>query len=263
MLEEFVKPKKIMPRRPAKWTREKIEQYLLDHQCLFVLVEQILPAQPSVMKMQWQCSTDLTHVWSATFDSIKTMNSGCPHCAGNIRMTLEQLNERVAKLNTGTVAISIEQSRRIRTCTKFAKFNCIKCNHIWDANIHNVLRYSYGCPICNANISVPNYDEEGNYFHSKLERYCWEKFKQQCPGLNIIRQYKYLPTRRLSADFYIPSSSTIVEVSGSLLLSHTKYSSTIEEKRAIAASQNKSFILLTNIAEINHYVKSLGEQINE
>lgn len=260
MLDESVNSTKTVIRRFPKWTREKIEQYLLDHQCLFVLVEQILPAQPSVMKMQWQCSTDLTHVWSATFDSIKTMNSGCPHCAGNIRMTLEQLNERVAKLNTGTVAISIEPQKRGKGKQRYARFSCLKCNHIWNANIHNVLRYSYGCPICNANISIPNYDAEGNFFHSKLERYCWEQFKQKCSSLHIIRQYKYLPTRRLSADFYIPSSSTIVEVSGSLLLSHKKYSSTIEEKRTIATSQGKTFVVLTNITEINHYIKSLGEE---
>ena len=263
MLEESVKPKKIMPRRPAKWTREKIEQYLLDNNKPFVLVDQILPAQPSVMKVQWQCSKDPTRTWSATFDSIKTAKSGCPHCAGNIRMTLEQLNERVAKLNTGTIAISIEPQKRGKGKQRYAKFNCFKCNHTWDTIIHSVLKYSTGCPVCNANVSIPNYDEHGNFFHSKLERYCWERFKQKCPNLDVLRQCKYLPTRHLSADFYIPSISTIVEVSGSFLLSHKKYSSTIEEKRTIAVSQGKTFILLTNTKEINHYIETLGEESNE
>ncbi len=260
MEDIITKPKKIMPRRPAKWNQTTITQYLVEQNLPFMLAEQILPAQPSVMKVRWFCSNDVTHEWSATFDSIKTMKSGCPFCAGNIKMTLAELNERISELNTNTIAISIEDSRRSLS-GKYAKFNCKKCNHVWNANIHNVLKFSYGCPICNANIAVPNFDNDGNFFHSKLERYCWEKMKECFPTLEITRQHRYLPTRRLSADFYIPSASIIIEVSGRLLIKREKYSSTIEEKRSIAVSQNKTFVVLTNIPEINQYMLSLGDQI--
>ena len=47
-------------------------------------------------KMLWQCQKG--HKWKATYEKVKT-GKWCPHCAGNARGSIEQMNEIASELN--------------------------------------------------------------------------------------------------------------------------------------------------------------------
>ncbi len=42
-------------------------------------------------KMKWQCGEG--HIWDAAYDNIKNGGHWCPHCAGNIRLTIDDCHE--------------------------------------------------------------------------------------------------------------------------------------------------------------------------
>ena len=212
--------------------------------------------------MRWKCNID-SHEWEATFDSIKTMKSGCPTCAAKGKPLKHDKDTIAAKLKqqnrTDLCIISLEEKRRVnasnRPVGKYGMFKCANCNYTWNALIHNVIKFKYGCPICNTNMSIPCTSFDGERFHSKLERYFWEKYCGLYPlnQLTVQRQVKYIKSRRYTCDFMFSDLKVIVEICGTELLKHQSYKDTIEIKNQLAINLNYKFIILTNIPDINQF----------
>jgi hypothetical protein len=143
---------------------------------------------------------------------------------------------------------------------RMADFECLNCNHTWSANVFNVLKFRYGCPLCNDNVSSRVVDASGNKFHSKLEYYFWKQY-QSIPGLpTVIRQQRYLSVRRLTCDYFIPELQWWIEVSGTVLLNQGKYSSTIEEKRQITLDKGHRFTVLSSFMEIDAFITKIKDR---
>lgn len=89
-------------------------------------------------KTEFQCSKN--HTWFAKFQDIKNSNSGCPHCAGLIKLTKEDINKKLE--GTGVKLIGQYISSKTKT-----EFQCSE-GHIWEARPGNVCNAKSGCPFC-------------------------------------------------------------------------------------------------------------------
>ena len=84
------------------------------------------------------------HEWSAVPSDVMA-GKGCPHCAGNITLTKDIVNERIA--DRGIKLIGEYKSSRTKTT-----FQC-KDGHTWDAVPKDIMNGS-GCPHCAGNITL-------------------------------------------------------------------------------------------------------------
>ena len=94
-------------------------------------------------KLKWQCKE--SHVWEATPDKIK-QGSWCPKCAGNVRLTIEDMY-KLAEENNGKY-LSIEY---INAHIKF-KWQCEE-NHTFKASANSV-KSGHWCPYCTRNVKL-------------------------------------------------------------------------------------------------------------
>ena len=94
-------------------------------------------------KLKWQCKEN--HVWEATPDKIKR-GSWCPKCAGNVRLTIEDMY-KLAEKNNGKY-LSIEY---INAHIKL-KWECEE-NHTFKASANSV-KSGHWCPYCARNVKL-------------------------------------------------------------------------------------------------------------
>lgn len=243
-----------------KWTNDNIDHATSDRPLRRLTDCNIVGFQPSTSPIQWKCN-DCNYEWQARADSVINKQSGCPQCAGNVPYTIYTLTDKllgqgrrdlvVNEVFSGSFTGGVRHSRS-------ASFTCTKCKGLWVADIHNVIKFGYGCPTCNNNVST-RVEVDGLKFHSKLEYYFWKQYHSNSIPYEIRRQHKYLPSRRLTCDYYIPEKSLWIEVTGGSLLKNKKYSSTIEEKRCIVNQRGDRFVTLTTLADINNFITSLRE----
>lgn len=241
-----------------RWTNDSIDAALSGRGITRETNCNIRGFQPSVTKITWKCDT-CGDEWNSRVDSVINKKSGCPSCAGNKAYTVDSLNKKlhnqgrddleVLELYAGSLKDFIKKSR-------YGLFLCTKCGDRWKADIHNILKFGYGCPLCNDNIGS-RLVVDGETFHSKLEFYFWKRYHELNKQYRIMRQERYSPNRRLTCDFYIPQLQLWVEVTGQYLLKNTKYASTIAEKRSIIENKGHTFVTLSTFTEINKFLDQL------
>lgn len=81
---------------------------------------------------------DCGHTW-ATAPAYVMSGTGCPHCAGNVALSTEIVNERLS--NRGVRLVG--EYARARDYGTFEA----DCGHTWKAQVYNILAGG-GCPIC-------------------------------------------------------------------------------------------------------------------
>lgn len=238
-----------------KWTNETIDVWISEHNKTFVRFSDTTAIkQPSTTPISWKCLVD-GHVWNARVDNVVGKGSSCPKCSGNIELTVEEVNDRLAATSNAT-CISIHPGSRQRART--ATFECHKCGQEWNALVHNVLTHGYGCPTCNANMSIRCSSSDGEHFHSKLEREFWEATTSvREKGIIVLRQVPYVHTRKFTCDFYLPHLRLMIEISGKALLKRDSYLSTINTKRLIAEARHAHIEVLSTSTEIQNFVNTL------
>jgi hypothetical protein len=248
-----------------KWTNANIDRALSTRSISRLTDCDVKGFQPSCMKVALHCET-CNYQWAAVLDSVINKKSGCPACAGNIPYTVESLQHRLNEHHRRDLEVLSITPGRHRTenspkLSPYGTFRCTSCDHIWSADIHNVLKFRYGCPICNSNVSTPVVTMDGR-FGSKLEYYFWTKASEQLrQTVTIERQVRYLPTRRLTCDFVLSEKNMWIEISGKSLLNQERYKQTIETKREICANEKRQFFCLTSFAEIDNFIDNLKETI--
>jgi hypothetical protein len=117
--------------RPKKLTKEIVNNRLVDRG-IVVLGEYVA----NHTKTLFQCSKG--HTWKATPANVM-YGTGCPHCAGNIPLTKEIVNTRLA--DRGIVILDEYVTQKTK-----ARFQCSK-GHTWEGAPGNIL-YGKGCPKC-------------------------------------------------------------------------------------------------------------------
>ena len=106
-------------------------------------------------KMNWECKEN--HQWQATFHNVYGLNSWCPYCSGNNKHSLNIINEwLVCKPNGKCLSIEYVNNRTAM------KWQCGKCNYIWQATWLAVHKDNNWCPKC-ANNAKPTMEFINNW----------------------------------------------------------------------------------------------------
>lgn len=235
-----------------RWTNERIDDMLIERSCSFKRQTNVdYINQPSTTKINWKCDK-CHHTWQASVDQIHQSNSGCPSCAGQVPYTKDTLQLKLDSRGNDVTVLDLRKGTS-KGGDRFATFEC-RNGHQWNALIYNVIKFGYGCPHCNYNVGKPSISSDGKKFHSSLERYAYEQFLKA--GIQVECQKRYLPTRRLTCDFYIEHLELWVEVCGTSLLKRSNYASTIVEKeRIVVDNLRQKFIKLTSFSDIDNFIK--------
>lgn len=88
-----------------------------------------------------KCKID-GYIWNTSLNSLFS-GSGCPKCAGNIKLTLEDVKEKLLKINPN---IKVLSDKYINGTSKL-KCRCLIDGYIWGIT-WNDLRRGQGCPKC-------------------------------------------------------------------------------------------------------------------
>ena len=238
-----------------KWTNEFVTETMIGRN-ITCTTDLTFIDQPSITPVEWKCGT-CNHEWKARLDNIVGKQSGCPKCAGNLEYTLESYKARLTSLNRTDIEVHALESRTSQHSQRMGHFTCNTCSHAWKASIHNVVKFGYGCPECNGNMSKPITDSLGNRFHSRLEYYFWIEYHKRGVKFPLVRQQKYTQERRFTCDFALPTNKMWVEVSGTQMLKREKYASTIAWKRQAVLNRQETFVILTSHTEIDQFITSL------
>lgn len=111
---------------------------------------------PSKVKLRWRCRTNHNHIWFATYNDIKSSESGCPHCFGNYPITYEdcvKLGQEREDLEFDMIRSEFKKAMDNRGTTTLSQ---VKLNwrcttyfhHTWDASYNDIKSSGYGCRHC-------------------------------------------------------------------------------------------------------------------
>jgi len=100
------------------------------------------------------------HIFYQTPDK-HLRGQGCPRCAGNKPLTVEELNKKLEKIHNGKI-VCIDHG--IDGTASYGSFKCLTCGYIWAAIISNVIKSKdpRGCPRCaieNTRIGLEKFKE--------------------------------------------------------------------------------------------------------
>ena len=121
----------------------------------------------------WQC--DKGHRWSARPDKVAgKLQRGCPHCAGNSRMTNEIIDRRIAGRGITRLSDYVNNKTPLQ-------WKCVK-GHTWAAKPEKVAGTEQtGCPHCAGKIRMTNEDIDRLFAES---------------GKGIVRTTDYISANR-------------------------------------------------------------------
>lgn len=146
-------------------------------------------------KLKCKCKID-GYEWETSWGNI-SHSKNCPKCAGNAKLTLKEVKDRLKFINPD---IEILSDNYINSDSKL-KCRCKIDNYKWEATWYN-LNLGKGCPKCNA---------------SKGEKIILKYLNKN--KINYISQQKYndllgIGNRKLSYDFYLPQYNLLIEYQG-------------------------------------------------
>lgn len=98
-------------------------------------------------KMLWECGT-CGYIWSAILASIRNLNSWCPDCSGNTRLTIE-VAKRIAVMRGGECLSEEYKNNNLPLL-----WRCNKDGTEWPASLNKVKDASQWCPTCAGNLPL-------------------------------------------------------------------------------------------------------------
>lgn len=202
-------------------------------------------------KMKFKCTKN--HISSISVDNLKK-GCNCSECAGNKKLTIEEIKEYVEKFG-----YKVYDNEYINGATKLT-FECNR-GHIYPARWSQFKQRGHRCPYCSGNkkytleevasyFSKEGYQllsQEYNGAHKNVESLCPEGHLYECTLHNFLKgkrcslcskiskgeqevqkvldklglQYKFQHTfddckriLRLPFDFYLPDYNTVIEYDG-------------------------------------------------
>ena len=101
-----------------------------------------------ITPVRWRCQQG--HEWEAAFHYIKNHGQWCPECAGNIRLTLKDMQALAAK--KGGKCLSVHY----KNLNEILRWECAK-GHEWETQANSVRNNGSWCPHC-AGVAKLNLD---------------------------------------------------------------------------------------------------------
>lgn len=166
------------------WTNEAIDKFLINRK-----IKRVENYTHSQKKIKWMCIID-GYIWSCTPTHILNDNVGCPKCAGNARLTNEDVDKKLVGRNIKRIGNYIGNDVNI-------EWQCIKCDSIWEQNPDHVLNTGSGCPHC----------------QFKMQSLVGEILKSSYNTTESRKLFRF-NNRKYYVDFFIPSKNIIVEYNG-------------------------------------------------
>lgn len=90
-------------------------------------------------KLKWRCISG--HEWEATFGSVKSLGSWCPHCSGRARLDISHAQNLASERGGLCLSTSYENSKSA------LRWKCAK-GHEWQANFNDIKNSGSWCPEC-------------------------------------------------------------------------------------------------------------------
>jgi len=126
-------------------------------------------------KIDFQCLIEnCNHVWKTTIKSILNMKTGCPKCAGVVKMTNKDIDNKLFILN-------IKKNDSYINMITSINFQCLieSCNYIWRTSPNNIINNGSRCPKCSnrcrytneivdSKLLPKNIKRLDNYFNNKI-----------------------------------------------------------------------------------------------
>lgn len=80
------------------------------------------------------------HEWEATTSDVLHHGTGCPYCAGRMRLTVEEVDRRFAERGLRRIGDYVNVDTKTET-------ECLECGSVWFPSVWNATKAS-GCPEC-------------------------------------------------------------------------------------------------------------------
>lgn len=80
------------------------------------------------------------HTWETTTDGVLNDGTGCPYCAGRMRLTVQEVDRRFAKRGLRRIGEYVNVDTKTET-------ECLECGHVWFPSVWNATKAG-GCPEC-------------------------------------------------------------------------------------------------------------------
>jgi len=155
-------------------------------------------------KIEWQC-LNCKYMWITTPRSVVDLKTGCPFCAGNLRLTNQIIDQKLIGRN-------IQRIENYNGAHLKILWNCMTCNYEWSATPGHILNGGRGCPRCANNIRLTNEIIDQRLINRSIKRIgeyynSCTKIDWQC--LTCMHRWKALPPNVVSLEKGCPKCSTI------------------------------------------------------
>jgi hypothetical protein len=108
----------------------------------------------SSTKTNFECLIEICrYKWFAIINHVLNKHSGCPKCAGNIKLTNADIDQRLIDQNR-----TIKRIGHINGMMNKIDFQCIinDCLYVWKAKPSDILNSKQGCPKCAKRVKLTN-----------------------------------------------------------------------------------------------------------
>jgi hypothetical protein len=163
--------------------------------------------------LEEDCGYGANMEWKTSPNHIINGDQGCPNCYGNVKLTNNDIDNRL-------IGKDIKRLDDYINLDKHIHFQCLKClygsKYEWKVMPNNILNHNKGCPICNV---------------GKNQHIVFDILKEN----NIVFEAeKYLKDihsidKKIHIDFYLPQHNTIIEYNGEQHYEPVRFHGCLEE----------------------------------
>lgn len=121
----------------------KLSNDILDSRLIGRDIKRLGDYIKSSIKINFQCLiSQCGFIWAASPNSILSIKSGCPKCAGLVKLSNEEIDTRLQNRNIKRLGNYINTDTPI-------EFQCLEedCKNIWKASPANIINKYRGCPL--------------------------------------------------------------------------------------------------------------------
>jgi hypothetical protein len=186
----------------------------------------------------WECIKEhCRKQWKTSPNSILIRGTGCPFCAGVVKLTDADIDCRLKEQNRPIIRVSERSDRR-----HLITWGCLNelCLRQWEASLGSVLNNGSGCPYC---------------CMSKNEKLVGKILAQTNliiePQMRISKITDYGNTK-ISVDFYLPQIKTVIEYNGRQHYEPRRFGGmSVEEAQITLSKQQERDLLVEQICKTN------------
>lgn len=130
---------------PKCYGNQPLTNFIVDEKLLFLQlpIKRLENIKNSSKKIKWKCLLlSCGHIWSTAPNIILNQMKGCPECAGNSKWKDNDIDDILKCKDIIRLSSYVNYSTAM-------KFECKKCNHVWDTkSLNHIIKRHGGCPNC-------------------------------------------------------------------------------------------------------------------